>query len=118
MATRTRVDLVIKILEKLGVLPEGQTPAVEDTVRVDKNLPSLMAEFAGREIVYVSDLDNIPEAWFLALADMGAWELRSEFGVTGELLATLQGGNDSAIMKLKTMLRGRPTFEPQQANYF
>lgn len=117
MTTRTRSELVTKILEKLGVLPEGQTPVVEDSQRVDRNLPSLIAELAGREIVYVTDLEQIPEAWFLSLADVAAWELRNEFGIIGEALVALKDANDTGIMKLKAMLRGKPTYEPLRVTY-
>lgn len=112
MATRTRADLVVKILEKLQVVPEGQTPEAEDTTRVDRNLPSLIAELAGREIVYVGDLNAVPEEWFLSLAQIAAYELRNEFGVTGEFEITLARGNAEGIAKIKVMTRGRPTYEP------
>jgi len=109
---RTQADLIAKILEKLNVVPEGQAPEVEDSARVARNLPSLIEELAAREIVYVPDLENIPDPWFLSLASISAYELRNEFGVTGEFEATLQRGNVEAILKLKEMTRGRPTFEP------
>lgn len=109
---RSRADLVAKILEKLGVVPEGQPPEIEDTTRVDRNLPSLMSELAAREIIYVPDLANIPDAWFLSLAKVAAYELRNEFGITGDFEGTLRNQNDEAIGNIKTMLRGKPTYEP------
>lgn len=111
MTTRTRADLVVKILEKLGVVPEGQAPEIEDTARVNRNLPALFAELAGREIVYVPDIENIPEFWFLSLAQIGAYELRNEFGVTGEFELALKVANQEGIDKIKVMTRGRPTYE-------
>ncbi len=119
MATpRTRSDLVVKVLEKLGVVPEGQAPEIEDTARVDRNLPSVQAQLAGQEIVYLTDLNAIPEQWFLALSQVCAYELRNEFGVTGEFEMTLKNGYDEGVRKLKVMNRGRPTYEPQRAQYF
>ena len=112
MATRTQADLVTKILENLGIVPAGQAAEVEDVSTVDANLPSLIRELAAREIVYVPDLTNIPDVWFLSLAKIGAYELRSEFGVTGEFEAALKVGNEEAIGNLKVMTRGRPTYEP------
>lgn len=111
MTTRTRADLVIKILEKLGVVPEGQAPEIEDTARVDRNLPSLIAALAAEEIVYVADLETIPEPWFLALAAIAAYRFRNEFGVTGEFEVTLKNGETEAVGQLKVMTRGRPTYE-------
>lgn len=112
MTTRTRNDLVEKIIEKLGVVPEGQPPEVDDISRVDRNLPSLINELAAREIVYVSDIDNIPDEWFLSLAKIAAYEFRNEFGVTGEFEVTLRQQSDEAIGNLRVMRRGRPTYEP------
>lgn len=112
MPTRTRADLVVKILEKLGVVPEGQAPEVEDTARVDRNLPSLFNELAAREIVYVPDIEAIPDMWFLSLAKIAAYELRNEFGVTGEFEGTLSRANEEGILAIKVMTRGRPTYEP------
>lgn len=114
---RTRTDLVLKIIEKLGVLPDGQAPAYEETVKVDKNLESLMSELAGREIAYVPDLSRVPGAWFLSLADIAAYELRNEFGIAGEDEIRLEKANAGAIIKLKAMTRGRPTYQPMPVGY-
>ena len=118
MATRTKSDLIAKILEKLNVVPEGMAPEIEDSARVDRNLQSLIEELAAREIVYVPDIEAIPDAWFLSLAAIGAYELRNEFGVTGEFEATLANGNAAAIAKIEVMTRGRPTYEPLQTVSF
>lgn len=110
--TRTRADLVVKILEKLAVVPEGQAPEVEDSARVDRNLPSLIDSLAAEEILYVPDIENIPSAWFLALSAVCAYRLRNEFGVTGEFEVTLKNGEVEGISQIKVMTRGRPTYEP------
>lgn len=117
MATRTRADLVLEVLDKLGVLAAGQTPAIEDTDRVNDKLPSLIAEFAGREIVYVPNLEQIPLPWFTSIAAMVAFECRDSFGVVGEDAAMLQQKNDESIVKLRIMLRGRPTYATLQGSY-
>lgn len=118
MGYRTLNDLALETLEKLGVLPDGQTPSIEDTARVIEAIPSILEELGGREIVYVSDADNIPGAWFMPLANICAFELIEKFGIIGEEAATLQGRGDDAIRKLKVILRGRPTGEAQRTNYF
>lgn len=111
MATRTQSDLVTKILEKLGVTPEGQAPEADDTARVALNLPSVIDELAAREIVVVSDLTQIPDHLFMSLAKICAYEMRDEFGVTGEMLAAMKIANQEGIDNIKTMTRGRPTYE-------
>ena len=112
MATQTRADLVNKILEKLGIVPEGQAAEIEDTARVDRNLPALIASLAAREIVYVGNIEAIPSEWFLDLAKVAAYELRNEFGVTGEFAGELKTANDEGVANIKVMTRGRPTYEP------
>lgn len=112
MATRTQADLVTKILEKLFVVPEGQAPEVEDTARVELNLQSVLDSLRGREIVFVPDPNNIPSEWFMDLAKVCAYELKDEFGLSGEMLAKCEKANAEGIRNLKIMTRGRPTFEP------
>ncbi len=112
MATRTLDDLVIKILENLGVVPEGQAPEVEDTARIKRSIPSLFEELAAREIVYVADSSTINDAWLLSLAAIAAYEFRGQFGVNADDEIKLKAANDEAISKIKVMTRGRPTFEP------
>lgn len=111
MATRTQADLVTKILEKLTIVPEGQEPEIEDTARVQVNLPAVLSSLAAREIVYVSDANNIPDQWFMDLAKICAYEMRDEFGVTGELLGALKLASDEGVSNIKVMTRGRPTYE-------
>ena len=112
MTTRTQADLVIKILEKLMIVPEGQAPETDDIARVEGNLQSVINELAAREIVYVPDFSAIPDQWFMSLAKVCAYEMRDEFGIAGESLATVTAANSEGILNLKVMTRGRPTYEP------
>jgi len=118
LSFRTLSDLVLETLEKLGVLPDGQTPGIEDTARVTEAIPSILEELAGREIVFVPDPDNIPGAWFMPLANICAFELIEKFGIMGDEAATLSQRNDAAILKLKIILRGRYTGESLPTLYF
>lgn len=109
---RTQADLVTQILIELAVVPEGMTPEADDFARVEDNVPSLIEQLAATETIYVPDTGNIPNAWFLPLATVMAYELRNMFGATGDAAATLETANANAIVKLKVMSRGRPTYEP------
>ena len=111
MAFRTENDLITKILEKLQIVPEGQAPEADDTARVEANLPSLLNELAAREIVYVPDINSIPDEWFLSLAKICAYELRDEFGLTGDAARECEKANIEGILNLKVMTRGKPTYE-------
>jgi hypothetical protein len=112
MAVRTQADLIQQILENLQIVPQGQAPEQDDVDRVEKNLPSLLSELAGREILYVPDIENIDDTIFLSLAKIAAYELRRTFGTTGELEATLRGMNQEGIDNIRVIRRGRPTYEP------
>ena len=116
-STRTRNDLILKILEKLGVAENGQSPEIEDTARVDANLDSVVAELGPRDIIEIGDLGEIPPEYFLSLASICAYELRDEFGVTGEALVDLEKKNTESILKLQTMMRNRPTGAPLVVSY-
>ena len=116
-STRTRNDLILKILEKLGVAATGQSPEAEDTARVDANLDSLIAEIRAAEIVDIYDLDAIEPEYFLSVASICAYELRDEFGVMGEHLSDLSRKNAEAIAKLEMITRAKPTYEPLKAEY-
>lgn len=111
MSFRTSADLVIKVLDNLGVLPAGQVPGQEDTADIAASLPSVIEKLAGEEIVYVADINNIPGAWFLPLASIVAYELMEEFGVVGDDAQILMAKNQTARSALKAMNRGRPTYQ-------
>jgi hypothetical protein len=116
---RTSIDLVTEALANLGVLSAGQPTDPEDFNYVNEKLDAIFRELAALEIVYVADANNIPGAWFSALADIVAGECVSKFGLTADDAVLLKqkglgsnppGGGDAA-QKLKWMLRLKPTAE-------
>ncbi len=114
---RTFDDLVQKTLDKLGVVAAGQQPSPEETAKIADNLPTIFAELAAREIVYVTDENSIPAAWFMPIASIAAYELREEFGIVGDEAAELEKAATVGEMRLKAILRGRPTYEPLKTLY-
>lgn len=115
--TRTRTDLINEALDNLGVLTPGQDPAPEDSDKVDDKLDALLANLAAREIVYVANVEAIPNEWFTALADYVAFGCMAAFGVTGEEAANLKLLKDQAELDLKAMNRGKATYETLRAVY-
>lgn len=115
---RTRSDLILEALDKLGVIAADQTPSTEDTTRVDEVLDDILHEQAALEICDVPDENNIPSAWFLSLASIVAYECREKFGIVDADAAALREKRDGAITKLKIMNRGRATYEPLKVLYF
>lgn len=117
MSYRSQADLVQEVLENLGVLPAGQLPQLEDTTRVVEKLPSIVASVAAREIVYIPDINNIPQQYFIPFSIIVAYECKDKFGLIGDAAASLTQDNTNAILQLRVMNRGRPTFEPLKTDY-
>jgi len=120
---RSSADLVSEALSNLGVLSAGQPIDPEDFSWVNEKLDAIYRKLAGLEIVFVSDADNIPGAWFADLADIVAGECASKFGLVGQEFtdkvnkglggaAGVEIGAGTAAKSLKIMNRGRPTYEP------
>jgi hypothetical protein len=121
---RTSLDLVTEALANLGVLSAGQPTDPEDFNYVNEKLDAIMRELAGLEIVFVSDVNNIPGVWFSSLADIVAGECTSKFGLTGDDATMLKQlglgvppGSGAAAQKLKLMSRLKPTGEVLQSEF-
>lgn len=119
---RSSADLVTEALANLGVLAAGQPIDVEDFQFVNGKLDAIYRKLAALELVYVSDPDNIPGAWFADLADIVAGECASKFGLVGQEFidkvnkglggaAGVEIGAGTAAKSLKIINRGRPTYE-------
>lgn len=116
--TKTRDDLVRKALDVLGVAAVGQPVETEDYDKVNGEVDTLIDALSELEIVYVGDIDAIPNAWFKALADILAEECKSEFGLTAEDVVRLEAARTTAEGRLRVMNRGKPTGEPAKNDYF
>lgn len=112
--SRTRNDLVYEALANIGVLQAGQTPAPEDFNFIDEKLQSIIDGLHAREIVFVADLNDIPNEWFDPLASIVADACKAKFGIDGDSLQVLMADRQKAEIDLKVMTRGKPTFEPQR----
>jgi hypothetical protein len=115
---RTEADLLQEVLENLGVLAAGQTPEIEDLARVSEKLPSIVSLLAATEIVYIPDINNIPDEWFIPLSNCVAYFCKAKFGITGEAAAEVDNDYQIAILSFKVMNRGRPTGEVMKSDPF
>ena len=81
------------------------------------------------DLPYVSDVNNIPSIWFPDLADIVAGEFAYRFGATkddaDDLINKGLGGKNgvdvgfgAAAKSLRMIMRGRPTGQPLQIDYF
>lgn len=127
---RTSGDLINRVLQKLGVLSAGQAVDPEDYSTVADNLDSYIRTFASLEICYAPDANNIPGDMFEPLASIIAHLATPDFGSNDSDRIMLAGAGlggppsqvpflaGSAVLALKIMRRGRPTYEPLRTESF
>lgn len=115
MGYRTQADLLQEVLENLGVLAVGQTPELEDLARVKEKLPSIISLLGATEIVYIPDIENIPDEYFIPLAACVAYNCKQKFGIVGDAATSVDQDYQIALLQFKVITRGRPTGEPMQS---
>ena len=129
---RTRSDLVVNALAKLGVAISNQPPDLEDVQYVDTEIEAIFRKLEGMEIVFVADRGepgpvggNIPAGLFDDLGSIVAELVAPKFGVTADDMAkiTTKGlgippGSGAAAMSIKKIMRGRYTGEVLRVEFF
>lgn len=129
---RTREDLIVSALGRLGVAFTNQPPEIEDVAFVDAEIESIFRQLEGMEVVFVPDRGrsgpqggNIPAAFFLSLSDIVADICKTKYGLPADDAAKLNAagmgtppGSGVACMTLKKIARGRYTGETLGALYF
>lgn len=118
MGYRTTSDLLQEVLENLGVLAAGQTPEQEDLARVSEKLPSIISTLGATEVVYIPDINNIPDEWFIPLSNCVAYYCKAKFGITGEAAQQVDQDYQVALLQFRVMNRGRPTYEAMKSDPF
>lgn len=118
MSYRTQADLLQEVLENLGVLAAGQTPEQEDLARVSEKLPSIIALLSATEIVYIPDINNIPQEYFIPLSNCVAYSCKQKFGIVGDAAAAIDNDYQLALLMFRVMNRGRPTGEVMKSDPF
>lgn len=118
MGYRTEADLLQEVLENLGVLASGQTAETEDLARVSEKLPSIIATLSATEVVYVPDLNAIPDEWFIPLSNCVAYYCKAKFGITGDAAQEVDNDYQIALLHFRVMNRGRPTYEALKSDPF
>lgn len=114
MATeKTRADLVVRALDKLGATASGQNPSAEDYDLVDAQVDSVLDSLASQEI-YSADPDAIALDAYQALAVHLAYAVAEDFGKP-------EGSMDKAVAEatgvLKRITAARPTGETMVVDY-
>lgn len=111
--SKTRADLRFKALSIIVGGDVGQVPSDEDASALDGYIDSVLAELAVNSIVYIGDADDLPDEYFLSVAELVANAAGNEFG----------GKYDPAVQrmyenKLRVLARQTPGYGPMQAEYF
>ena len=114
----TRAALVNEALDMLGVTAVGQAADPESYAKVDGKVDASLKSLAAREIVYVPDPNDIPDEVFNQLAAIVAEECKTKFGLAPDEVVKLETDRAQAETELREMVRGRPTYEAQRAQYF
>lgn len=106
MATITRTELAVDVLENIGVKAAGQPASAEDTVAVTNAIDALRAEHY-RDGTIQWAADEIPDWARLFMRDLVSYEVKSLFGVTGETLARVTGDYVRANQRLYRQTSGK-----------
>jgi hypothetical protein len=111
---KSSLQLITRALERLQRVGAGQDPSAEDAQLLRDNLLPLMEELARQEVIFVADLEEIPDIVFLPLANRLAAECAPDFG--------LGAVNDATMNSLNARLRltwvGKPLYVVQRSQYF
>jgi hypothetical protein len=107
--SKTRDEMIARVLTKLGYNNAGQAIATEDQERVDDNLESIFGELAARQIFYIGDFDAFDDESFEPLADYLAGGMGDDFGKTAEWSEVKKA---SAIDRLEVIAAPQGTGEP------
>jgi hypothetical protein len=118
MGFRTTADLLQEVLENLGVLAAGQTPEQEDLSRVSEKLPSIVSLLSATEVVYIPDINNIPDEWFIPLSNCVAYQCKAKFGISDDAAVQIDNDYQVALLQFRVMNRSRPTGEIMKSDPF
>lgn len=107
--SKTRRNLIDQALRNLGALDETSVPPPDEVTTVDSYVNGMLLGLSARDIVFIEDDEDIPEEWFLPLADCLAWASAAAFGAAGD--QALMGLKTQAEDNLRVMARVRPTYK-------
>lgn len=77
--SKTRDQMILRVLTKHGLNQPGQTVSAEDKQAVEDNLEPILKELEVRQIFYIGDFDTFEDESFEALADYLAAGMCEDF---------------------------------------
>lgn len=86
-------------------------------VLIDRNLDQILANLAALDVVYLVDVSSIPDEWFTLLAAIVADQCRNKFELDLPTLQKVAADGAQALSDLRTLTRGRPSFNTNRNCY-
>ena len=111
--SKTRVELVAKVLSILQEEGAGQSLSNEDKAKVDENIIPIKDELKSSGILVIGDIEAINDDIFLPLARLIANECGDEFGMPYD-----DAKRALAERRIKRVTAVKVYFQPQSAEYF
>lgn len=113
MAT-TEDELIGFVLDNFTATGTGQSPSTEDLAKVRPYLAGALADLTQRDVIYISDADNVPDAavhWVAAIIAQTPG-LRRHYGAPADAPTI-------ALCEARLRAMAPPkTYETLQADYF
>jgi hypothetical protein len=116
--SKTRTQLIARVLSRLGAIQAGETPSAEDSDIVDDELEPVVADLAARGVAVISDLDEIDDEVFPHLSRIVANELAPDFGKIGSEADRLELKALAAERSLRIQTRTRFDAGPPRVLYY
>ncbi len=110
---KTRTQLKERAAKNLAIIEPGETLSPEDADTFDGLIDPLVAQLAADEVVYIANTEEIELEFFLPLARLLANIAGPDFGSPINEAAKIA---DEA--ELKKITSTRPTYAPQEGNYY
>ena len=85
---------------------------------VDRNLDPILSLLAAQNIVYLADVTQIPDEWFIPLAAIVADRCKGKFELDPLTIQRVTADGINAVADLREITRGRPSYLPQQTVFF
>ncbi len=99
----TADDLVLEVAQRLGVAPDGQGAEPESAEKIRRVLRAVVGDLDARGVYAFPDLDAIPDAPFLHLADVVAGRVYGNLGIGAEQGMELTAKEQAGEMKLRRL---------------
>jgi len=115
---KSRADLILRVLEILGITSENRPAYPNEIVMVDKVVDGLVRDLAIRQITYIGNVDEIDVGQFEPLARLLANQAAQPFGVPALEPVGIVPAKDYWEQQLVDQGYGRPSYAPLQIDYF